>query len=169
MSGSGRSPGQGNDNPLQYSCLGNPMDRGACGDYSPWGLKELDTPGRLSWYARTLFLRQALDWNIQAGAVWCFSQPESRTARAVPAGTTVALGCPRGSSRFPLEPGGRRSGLGPSVAVPTLRCSAGPGLSTADITLQNPCLLAVRSPSLVLKQGACVGITAPLSPLAGLL
>ena len=27
--GSGRSPGEGNDNPLQYSCLGNPMDRGA--------------------------------------------------------------------------------------------------------------------------------------------
>ena len=27
--GSGRSPGEGNDNPPQYSCLGNPMDRGA--------------------------------------------------------------------------------------------------------------------------------------------
>ena len=27
--GSGRSPGGRNDNPLQYSCLGNPMDRGA--------------------------------------------------------------------------------------------------------------------------------------------
>ena len=26
----GRSPGEGNGNPLQYSCLGNPMDRGAC-------------------------------------------------------------------------------------------------------------------------------------------
>ena len=25
----GRSPGEGNNNPLQYSCLGNPMDRGA--------------------------------------------------------------------------------------------------------------------------------------------
>ena len=25
----GKSPGEGNDNPLQYSCLGNPMDRGA--------------------------------------------------------------------------------------------------------------------------------------------
>ena len=28
-SGSGRSPREGNGNPLQYSCLGNPMDRGA--------------------------------------------------------------------------------------------------------------------------------------------
>ena len=27
--GSGRFPGEGNDNPLQYSCLGNPTDRGA--------------------------------------------------------------------------------------------------------------------------------------------
>ena len=25
----GRSPGEGNDNPLQYPCLENPMDRGA--------------------------------------------------------------------------------------------------------------------------------------------
>ena len=25
----GRSPGEGNGNPLQYSCLGNPLDRGA--------------------------------------------------------------------------------------------------------------------------------------------
>ena len=29
MPGSGRSPGEGSSNPLQYSCLENPMDRGA--------------------------------------------------------------------------------------------------------------------------------------------
>ena len=28
ISGSGRFPGEGNDNPLQCSCLENPMDRG---------------------------------------------------------------------------------------------------------------------------------------------
>ena len=28
-SGSGRSPGEGNGNPLQYTCLENPIDRGA--------------------------------------------------------------------------------------------------------------------------------------------
>ena len=28
--GSGRSPGEGNGNPLQYSCLENIMDGGAC-------------------------------------------------------------------------------------------------------------------------------------------
>ena len=30
--GSGRSPGEGNGNPLQYSCLENPLDRGAWQD-----------------------------------------------------------------------------------------------------------------------------------------
>ena len=29
ISGSGRSPGEGHGNPLQYSCLENPIDRGA--------------------------------------------------------------------------------------------------------------------------------------------
>ena len=29
ITGSGRSSGEGNDNPRWYSCLGNPMDRGA--------------------------------------------------------------------------------------------------------------------------------------------
>ena len=33
--GSGRSPGEGNGNPLQYSCLENPMDGGAWWGYSP--------------------------------------------------------------------------------------------------------------------------------------
>ena len=35
----GRSPGEGNGNPLQYSCLENPMDREA---YSLWYRKESD-------------------------------------------------------------------------------------------------------------------------------
>ena len=36
--GSGRSPRGGHDNPLQYSCLENPIDRGAWRvTYSPWG------------------------------------------------------------------------------------------------------------------------------------
>ena len=33
--GSGRCPGGGHDNPLQYSCLESPMDSGAWGNYSP--------------------------------------------------------------------------------------------------------------------------------------
>ena len=42
-----RSPGEGNDDPLQYSCLGNPMDRGVLWvDWWTavlWVSKELDT------------------------------------------------------------------------------------------------------------------------------
>ena len=41
--GSGRSPGKGNGNPLQYSCLGNPMDRAAWWAIVQGGHKELDT------------------------------------------------------------------------------------------------------------------------------
>ena len=37
--GSGRPPGGGNDNPLQYSCLENPWTENLV-RYSPWGHKE---------------------------------------------------------------------------------------------------------------------------------
>ena len=38
ISGLGRCPREGNDYPLQYSCLRNPMDRGAWqATVSPWG------------------------------------------------------------------------------------------------------------------------------------
>ena len=51
--GSGRSPGGGHGNPLQYSCLGNPMDRGVS-----WALvhgitKESDMTERLTHTGRT--------------------------------------------------------------------------------------------------------------------
>ena len=41
--GSERSPGIGNGNPLQYSCLGYPMDRGAWRATVHGVAKELDT------------------------------------------------------------------------------------------------------------------------------
>ena len=41
MPGLGKSPGEGNGNPLQYSCLENSMDRA-------WGQKESDMTERLS-------------------------------------------------------------------------------------------------------------------------
>ena len=40
--GSGRSPGGGHSNPLWYSCLENPMDRGAW-PATVYGVAELDT------------------------------------------------------------------------------------------------------------------------------
>ena len=45
--GLGRSPGEGNGNPLEYSCLENPMDGGTWLSYSPWGRKESDMTERL--------------------------------------------------------------------------------------------------------------------------
>ena len=44
--GLGRSPAEGNGNPLQYSCLENPVERSLAG-YSPWGHKELDMTERV--------------------------------------------------------------------------------------------------------------------------
>ena len=41
--GLGRSPGEGNGNPFQYSCLENPMDRGAWWATVHGVAKELDT------------------------------------------------------------------------------------------------------------------------------
>ena len=42
ISGWGRSLGEGNGNPLYYSCLGNPMDRGAGQGTVSGVTKELD-------------------------------------------------------------------------------------------------------------------------------
>ena len=47
--GLGRTPGEGHGNPLQYSCLENPMDRDCrLAGYSPWGRKESDTTEQLT-------------------------------------------------------------------------------------------------------------------------
>ena len=47
ISGLERSPGEGNSNQLQYSCLENSIDRGAW-QASLWGRKESDTTEQLS-------------------------------------------------------------------------------------------------------------------------
>ena len=39
------SVGVGNGSPLQYSCLENPVDRGALVGCCPWGRTESDTTG----------------------------------------------------------------------------------------------------------------------------
>ena len=49
---SGRFPGEGNGYPLQYSFLGNPLDRGSSGWYHPLGGKESDMTG---WLTLSLF------------------------------------------------------------------------------------------------------------------
>ena len=44
-----------NGNPLQYSCLENPMDGGA---WCPWGCKELDTTERLHFFHSVTFIKR---------------------------------------------------------------------------------------------------------------
>ena len=53
ISGLGRFPGEGTGNPLQYFCLGNPMDRGACKATVQWGLKKSDTTERIHTHTHT--------------------------------------------------------------------------------------------------------------------
>ena len=54
----GKSPGKANGNPLQYSCLGNPMDRGAWrATVHGVGCKESDMTERLT---LTIYCRVSL-------------------------------------------------------------------------------------------------------------
>ena len=48
---SGRSPGEGHGNPLQYSCLGNPMDRGP-GGLLPMGSQRVGHNGATNTFQR---------------------------------------------------------------------------------------------------------------------
>ena len=87
--GSGRSPGEGNGNPLQYSCLENPMDRGSGGLQSTgsqrvrhdWATSFHFTFGRLEpqgslsvaggiWGQNSLFLRDLSLFFLRLSAVW---------------------------------------------------------------------------------------------------
>ena len=51
--GLGRFPGEANGNPLQYSCLENPMDRGA---WWARGRKNSDTTEQLNFYFHFLII-----------------------------------------------------------------------------------------------------------------
>ena len=50
ISGSGRSPGEGHSNALQYSCLENPHVQRTMMGYHPWGRKQLDMTERPNTY-----------------------------------------------------------------------------------------------------------------------
>ena len=62
--GLGRFPGEGNGNPLQYSCLENPTDRGAW-PASPWRCQESDTTEQLNQHQQQpvkIFLKKKKHW-----------------------------------------------------------------------------------------------------------
>ena len=60
ISGSGRSPGGGNGNPIQYSCLENPMDRGAWLAIVHAVIRELDMTEQLSMHRAIVMLCKPL-------------------------------------------------------------------------------------------------------------
>ena len=54
ISGLGRTPGGGHGNPLQYSCLGNPIDRGAWWSTVHWVAKNRTQLKQFSTHTLTL-------------------------------------------------------------------------------------------------------------------
>jgi hypothetical protein len=65
MPGLGRAPGGGQGNPLQYSCLENPMDRGAC-----WAIVHRATPSwtrlnQLNTHASLHYLKSSPQWSYE--------------------------------------------------------------------------------------------------------
>ena len=89
--GSGRSPGGRLCNPLQDSCLENPMDRGALAGYSPRGHKQSDTAERLSTATPLQLLRRRLQ---RSGGEW-------RPASAAGGQQCRVLACDRPPGCFP--------------------------------------------------------------------
>ena len=100
ISESGRSPGEGNGNPFQHSCLGNPMDRGAWWATVHGVAKELDTTEQLNKLnspfvpALKLCQKRALERHCKSQG-YCFpcgtALPPSARAVAAPRGS-AALG-----------------------------------------------------------------------------
>ena len=68
--GSGRSPGKGNGNPLRYSCLENPMDRGTWA--SVHGVAKSQTRlKQLSAHTSDTALRASVSWSGQSATNDC--------------------------------------------------------------------------------------------------
>ena len=58
--GTGRSPGEGNGNPLQYSCLEKSHGQRSLVGYSPWGRKESDMTEQSSKVIGDLFFNSII-------------------------------------------------------------------------------------------------------------
>ena len=83
--GLGRSPGEGNGNPLQYSCLGNPMDRGACSDEAEMPLMRSWNPGwgwsQETWAPDRSMCLPVMPSYLPATQVWGGAEYTQRGAR----------------------------------------------------------------------------------------
>ena len=65
--------GEGNGTPLQYSCLENPMDRGAWwAAVSPWGHEKLDTTERLHFHFSLSYIGEGNGYPLQCS---CLENP----------------------------------------------------------------------------------------------
>ena len=84
-SGSGRFPGEGNGNPLQYSCLENPWTE-ASGRHQEWGHKEWATTEWLSMHTEFRRERRLM---------------EGKTVRMTPLALSVPFPKPRDPARLP--------------------------------------------------------------------
>ena len=74
--GSGKSPGEGNGNPLQYSFLGNSMDRGAGQANSPWGHKGSDKTDGLT-LAPSFKMMKASNYHLRTEELWMYNLNKS--------------------------------------------------------------------------------------------
>ena len=79
--GSGRSPGEGNGNPLQYSCLKNPMDEGAW-QARVHGIAESDMTERLGTHSVLHFEASCYIFSISF-TWWVSALPVRNSSRVI--------------------------------------------------------------------------------------
>ena len=102
--GSGRSPGEGNGNPLQNSCLGNPVDKGVWQVIVHGVTKELDTTERLPFHfslscigegngnpLQCSCLENPRDWGAWWAAIYRVAQSRTRLKRLSSSSSNIAL------------------------------------------------------------------------------
>ena len=100
--GSGRSPGEGNGNSLQYSCLENPMNGRSLVSPNPWGHKKSDMSEQLT---HTLsYLPYAFLSPLHHTPTLLQTLTDIRSMSWPCAGSTLGEGRKRGSTQHGSEP-----------------------------------------------------------------
>ena len=86
----GKSPGEGSDNPLQYSCLENPHRQRSLAGYSPWGCKELGMTEQLT----LSHIRFTMLTILKCPVAWCVCMKSLSHVRLFVTPWTVACQAP---------------------------------------------------------------------------